>query len=231
MSDTSTPPTRPASTRTLTIIAIIAGLVILVLAVTVIVMIATRDARPTSPGLPGAPATGGEPSAGSPEPSVPALATVKLGVPFTAEITYTDGTPPRTWQITVTELTCGISRIPGAADNPAYDGSNAKTVDAVPPAGQTFCRLHATMTNTSRTSGDPHPFGDIVLPAGEFTASALDGQISDNLNPEVRWVAINPGGTVQWSQVWTVPAGSKALAVLYPEPTFFSSPTHRIEVA
>lgn len=163
----------------------------------------------------------------------PGLAKGKVGQPFEYTQTYSDGSAPVNWKITVTSLKCGITEIPKGARNPKWQGESdvPQLITASPPPGKEFCRVDASMENVGRTPGNSMDFADIEIDKGQFASSQDDEQISDNLQQALSTGSeTNPGDTVQVARVYTVPAGSQPVAVLFPFATVFSGPTHRIEI-
>jgi hypothetical protein len=163
----------------------------------------------------------------------PGLVKGSVGQAFDYTQTYSDGTAPVNWRIAVTSLKCGIAEIPEGASNPKWQGESdvPQHITATPPPGKEFCRVDASMTNIGRTPGDSMDFADIEIDKGQFASSQEDEQISDNLQQALSTGSkTNPGDTIKVSRVYTVPAGSRPVAVLFPFATVFSGPTHRIEI-
>jgi hypothetical protein len=161
------------------------------------------------------------------------LAKGKVGQSFEYTQTYSDGSAPVNWKITVTSLKCGITEIPKGASNPKWQGESdvPQLITATPPPGKEFCRVDASMTNVGRTPGNSMDFADIEIDKGQFASSQEDEQYSDNLKDALSTGSkTNPGDTIEVARVYTVPAGSRPVAVLFPWATAFSGPTHRIEV-
>ena len=169
-----------------------------------------------------------------------ALTMQRLGVPFEYQEAFSDGSAPVDWQVTVATVRCGIRLFKQAADNPAYtsgdwssDSVPPERIDAKPSAGMEFCRMDAAMKNVGRTpASGTESFGNLVTEAGEFAAAADDERIAENLmaDEETPQSPFNPGATAKVVVVWSVPEGSKPIAVLFPAATAFDQPSHRINV-
>ncbi|MEV6599310.1 hypothetical protein AB0M36_21015 [Actinoplanes sp. NPDC051346] len=79
------------------------------------------------------------------ESSAPAMSAQELGKPFAYQETFSDGTAPVDWQVTVTGVRCGLAVLKNAADNPEYtsgdwssDDVPPERIDAKPAAGKVF---------------------------------------------------------------------------------------------
>ncbi len=94
--------------------------------------------------------------------------------------------------------------------------------------------MDATLKNVGKTpASGSQGFGNVVTDQGEFEASyEEDVTYSDNLQEAAKAPAspFNPGDTAKVVKVWSVTAGAKPLAVLFPDTTVYSGPTHRISL-
>ncbi|SNY61304.1 hypothetical protein SAMN05421748_122134 [Paractinoplanes atraurantiacus] len=164
----------------------------------------------------------------------------RVGVAFRYREEFSDDTPAVDWAVTVTGMKCGIAVFPDAADNPAYtsgdwssDDVPPEHIDARPPSGWEFCRMDATMENVGRTpASGTEEFGHLVTDRGEYAFSELDETIAANLQRAEDFPSgpYNPGMTARLIKIWTVPGGTKAEAVLFPQDSLFDHPAHRINL-
>ncbi|MFI5491907.1 hypothetical protein [Actinoplanes sp. NPDC051859] len=196
-------------------------------------------------------ATGCSSTSEAPPPSATDAAEAGLGVqarsvqqvgrPFAYQETFSDGTSPVDWEVTVTGISCGLTVLKNAADNPEYtsgtwssDNVPPERIDARPPAGKEFCRMDATMKNTGRTPAtSTESFGNLDTDRGEFAASyEEDMSLSANLlaMDKAPNGPFNPGDTARVVKVWTVPVGAVPAAVLFPSNTLYDSSVFRVEV-
>lgn len=173
-------------------------------------------------------------SSGQPSPT---MTTPKIGEAFNYTEQFSNGTTGTTWKITVRNIQTGIMSIPNAASNPEYGSSEhpdaPEYVDATPAPGMEFARVDATMANVGQKPGRAPDFDNLVTQQGEFAAKTTDEEYSDNLRTESVPRAndtVNPQQAVQQVQIYTVPANSKAVAVLFPRTWIGGGPTYRIEV-
>jgi hypothetical protein len=187
-----------------------------------------------------------EPSSPSPAPepigeeeygfSKPPLEQAAVGTPFDHQETFSDDTAPVDWRVTVNKVQCGLTVLKKAASNPDWQGDDAipRFIDAKPAAGQEFCRMDATLKNVGKTPGSgAQGFGNIVTDQGEFQASSDDEEYARNLTEveELPTSPFNPGSTAKVIVIWQVGAGAKPTAVLFPDTTVYSGPTHSIAVS
>lgn len=168
--------------------------------------------------------------------SEPPLTQAAVGTPFDHQETFSDGTAPVEWQVTVNKVQCGLTVLKKAARNPEWQGDDAipEFLDAKPQAGQEFCRMDATLKNVGKTPGTgAQGFGNIVTDQGEFKASSDDEDYAYNLAAieKLPTGPFNPGSTAKVIMIWQVLAGAKPAAVLFPDTTVYSGPTHRIAVS
>ncbi|XVU28846.1 hypothetical protein ACQPZJ_17840 [Actinoplanes sp. CA-054009] len=169
------------------------------------------------------------------------LAAQRVGVAFRYRELFSDETPAVDWAVTVTGVKCGITIFPDAADNPDYtsgdwssDDVPPEHVDARPASGWEYCRMDATMKNVGRTpASGTEEFGHLVTDRGEYAFSGLDETIAANLQRAEDFPVgpYNPGMTARLIRVWTVPTGTRAEAVLFPQDSLFDHPAHRISLA
>lgn len=203
----------------------------------VLVMVAAACAAPATRGTVAAP----EKAAAEPVAAEPTLAPQRLGTPFRYRETFSDDTAPVDWQVTVTAARCGATVLPMAADNPAYvsgdwplDKVPPTHIDARPPAGWVFCRLDATLENVGRSpASGVEEFGNLVTSRGEYTFTEADKSIAENLQEAEKLPGgpFNPGTTARVIKIWTVPAGTTAEAVLFPQESLWDQPAHRIALS
>jgi hypothetical protein len=173
--------------------------------------------------------------------SAPALSEQQLGKPFRYQETFSDGTAPVDWEVTVTGVRCGLTVLKNAADNPAYtsgdwssDDVPPEQIDAEPAPGKAFCRMDATMTNVGRTpAGGTENFGDLETDRGRFAAGyEEDMTLSANLleMEKAPGGPFNPGDAARVIKVWSVPTGAEPVAVLFPGDTAYDKSAYRIAV-
>ena len=67
---------------------------------------------------------------------------------------------------------------------------------------------------------------------GEYEFSGIDETIAENLQRAEGFASgpYNPGMTARVIRVWTVPEGTVAQAVLFPQQSFWDHPAHRVDV-
>ncbi|XVV15985.1 hypothetical protein ACQP2X_17015 [Actinoplanes sp. CA-131856] len=169
------------------------------------------------------------------------LAPQRVGVAFRYQERFSDDTPAVDWAVTVAGVTCGITIFPDAADNPDYvsgdwssDDVPPERIDARPASGWEFCRMDATLKNVGRTPATgTEEFGHLVTDRGEYAFSGLDETIAANLQRAEDFPVgpYNPGMTARVIRVWTVPTGTKAEAVLFPQDSLWDEPAHRISLS
>lgn len=202
-----------------------------VTAIAALLLAGCTTAEPTEP-LQGEPAPGEEGELGYSEPP---LIQAAVGTPFEHQETFSDNSAPVDWQVTVTNVECGLTVLKKAASNPEWQGGDEvpRFIDAKPEDGQEFCRMDASLKNVGKTPGtSAQGFGNLVTDQGEFQASSDDEEYASNLTEveELKTGPFNPGSTAKVIMTWQVTAGAKPAAVLFPDTTVYSGPTHSIAV-
>jgi hypothetical protein len=160
----------------------------------------------------------------------PPLAAATVGKAFTYSQVHSDGSAPTAWKITVDTLKCGLTAIPRATRNPAWQGDDQvpEYLSATPPPGKTFCKLRATFVNVGSTPGGSGAyFGDIETTAGTIHQTDQDWDITDRINQSAPQA--NPGDFTWVEQVWSVPTGARLKAVAFPETNAAGGPQYTIK--
>jgi hypothetical protein len=174
--------------------------------------------------------------------SGPAMSAQELGKPFRYQETFSDGTAPVDWEVTVTRVRCGLTVLKNAADNPDYtsgdwssDNVPPEQIDAKPAPGKAFCRMDAAMKNVGRTpASGTENFGDLETDKGRFAAGyEEDMTLAANILEMEKAPSgpFNPGDAARVVKVWSVPTDAKPMAVLFPGDTVYDKSSYRIAVA
>jgi hypothetical protein len=135
---------------------------------------------------------------------------------------------------TVTGVDCGLTKIPDAASNPEWDGSEdlPEYIPAVAEPGMEFCRVEGTFEVSGKmpkTGWDD--FGNLVMDDGtQFAEDELAREATSSVNRNLSGCApylcstLNPGKRINIVKVYQVPQGSRPVAVQFPIETLVDGP-------
>jgi hypothetical protein len=174
----------------------------------------------------------------TPSPS-PTIIPNKVGQPFVYTYVYSDGSPSVDYEVTVTQIQCGITLIKLGLSNPAYTSGNwtsdkvpPERIDAAPKSGDQFCKVTATEKIVGKVPGADGgvDLDNLVMDIGEFQAGRDDEDISRNLNTDSPRMTPNPGATLTVIKVYTVPAAAKPVGVLFPIASVVRQTPHLVQL-
>lgn len=142
------------------------------------------------------------------------------------------------WQLTLSQVDCGLKSLPKAADNGPYKPLY-KT--AKPGAGNAFCVLQWDWENVGKHPGTTDMAGSLF--AGdqddqiEYAKTDKDQEYSQNYMTtrygysQANAEPVNPGGKAKTADVYTLPAGAKAVAVNFPEATLMADAVVKVNLS
>lgn len=122
-----------------------------------------------------------------------------------------------TWEVTLSEVECGVHKIPDAGWSADY-----KRIDATPQEGNQFCILVWNLTNIGKVPAGAHATaGSLMLGDEEFAASYDDEEIARYI-AETRynvdsWDEVNPRGKTTLVSVYQIPDGESPTHVWFPD--------------
>jgi len=159
--------------------------------------------------------------------------TAGLGKPFEFHKTYSDSDEVELWEVTLTEVKCGVKSIPKGASNPKWDGGDEypEYITAKAGDGDEFCLLYWDWKNVGKTPASTTDAGDILIGDERFAKSDEDSDIASNVTRNQlgdaydNQVDVNPRKSTKSVDVYTVPAGGVPRAVLFPMATVYGDST------
>jgi hypothetical protein len=174
----------------------------------------------------------GPTDANTPEVPVESAApTAALNQPFEFRKTYSDSDKVDTWQVTLTQVKCGLTSITNGADNPEWRGGDEvpEYLPAKPEIGDEFCVTYWSWTNVGKGPASTGDAGDLLI--GDERFAMDDESLSSNTGKDqlgkdwANTVDINPRKSTRTLNVYAVPVGSTARAVLFPNKTVYTDST------